>query len=125
MASLTLDTLWLHDHADLSDFRVFPFMSALSRTPQVQGSRRKYGTGRLRSYAQAGVTRDWSVALVAQTQSDMDWLEAHLNRTLLARDDRGHRIFAVYYEIPIMEHAYNKEGDLTLNLLEVTATLAV
>jgi hypothetical protein len=125
----TLSTVWINSMTDRSDYINFPLMTGLQRTRTADGSRRVYGTGRKRNVGTAQVTNDWTLALPHLTAAQILWLENHVNTTVIVRDDRGHRIFATYYSVPVTEHAIPVdgvfEGDLSLNLVELTDTLAV
>lgn len=125
MAVVTLQTLWLNSAANPQDAMSFPLMASLSVTTARKGEVRAYSAGRLRSVVQAGRSRTVSAGLPALTREQIAWLEAHVADVLCARDDRGRKLWVVYYQLPIEEHQYNEEGNASLDLAEVSYSEAV
>ncbi len=120
MASVELDTLWLNDMADLSDYQSFPMMSALTIKPVVVGGVRGYANGRRRAITQPGRFVTASGSLPACTREQMDWLEEHTGRPVLVRDDRGRKFYGIYLEADFDEHAYDDEADAALTIAEIS-----
>lgn len=120
MVHVNLHTLWLNVVADPSQRQHFPVMSALQVTTSQPGEVRRYASGRLRSVRQAGRTRAISATLPACDLDQVRWLERYQGETVCVRDDRGRKLFAVYYALPVDEHFYNDGADITLTLSEVT-----
>jgi hypothetical protein len=121
----TLKTLWLNDAVNPADGIAFPFMASFSRALQVDGKRRIYGNGRKRATTTATKTNDWQASLPHCDRVQIAWLEAHAGKTVIARDDRGNRIFAIYWSTGVDESAYNTDGTVNLTLEELTYSLAV
>lgn len=117
--------LWLNVFSDQADAKNFHYMTSLSRNKQVSGRVEKYGEGRLRAYVEEGATKQWSVSIYGISPEEKEWLEDRIGEQFIVRDDRGNRIFAVYFGVDITEHSYNKDGSLPLTFSEVTDTLAV
>lgn len=125
MASVALRTLWLNDAADLTDALSLPGMSSLSVASQAPGAVRRMANGRLRSVSRAGQARTVDATFDACTRAEIAWLDAHVGRIVLIRDDRGRKLFGIYYEVPVDEHQYDDQGDVNLTLTEVTFSEAV
>lgn len=125
MASVTLRTLWLNDADDLSDSMSFPWMSKLSVQTAKPGEVRLMSNGRLRVVTRAGQTRTFDVDLPNLTRVEVEWLEAHIGRTLLVRDDRGRKIYGAFFTLPDDAHQYDDENDVQLTLQEITRSEAV
>ena len=123
--AVTLGTAWLNDAATPSDAISLPYMTSLQVTPAQTGEARRYAGGRLRAVSVLGKATAASLSAVAVTRAQVTWLEAHIGRTICLRDDRGRRLFAVYWEVPVDEHAYNLEADISLDLSQVTVVEAV
>ena len=123
--AVTLGTAWLNDAATPSDAISLPYMTSLQVTPAQTGEVRRYAGGRLRAVSVLGKATAASLSAVAVTRAQVTWLEAHIGRTICLRDDRGRRLFAVYWEVPVDEHAYNLEADISLDLSQVTVVEAV
>lgn len=120
MAAVSLGTLFIGDAANLADQIMFPFMSQLAVTAEVSGENRRYANGRIRSVSRSGKVEIAAVALPACTRAQVQWLEDHLGRTVLVRDDRGRKLYGNYRSLNISEHAYNKEADVTLTVSSVS-----
>lgn len=122
MATVTLETLWLNDAADLSDYLAFPYMSKLNVQTSQSGEVRRGASGRLRAFSRAGRSREFTVDLPNLTRTEVEWLEEHIGRTLLVRDDRGRKMYGVYFTLPDDAHQYDGESDVQLALSEVTVS---
>lgn len=120
MVMVHLHTLWLNVAANPSTRQRFPMMSALQVTTSQTGDVRRYASGRLRSVRQAGKTRAISATLPSCSREQIAWLEKYQGETLCIRDDRGRKLWGVYYSLPVDEHHYNIEGDVSLALSEVS-----
>jgi hypothetical protein len=121
MASLRLQSLVLSDAVDLADSMTFPLMTALSVPTAVRGEIRTYAGGRERSVSRRGRRRRVVAALPNCTRAQVAWLEDHLDRLVLARDDRGHKLFGKYFDLEPAEHRYNIEADVqVISIGEIT-----
>lgn len=123
--AVTLRTAWLNDAATPSDAIWLPYMTALSVTPAQQGEVRRYAGGRLRAVSVLGKATAASLSAKAVTRAQVAWLEAHIGRAICLRDDRGRRLFVVYWQVGIEEHAYDLEADVSLDFSQVTVVEAV
>ena len=120
-----LRTVWLNDAAYPSDSMNFIKMSVLKRTATSPARVQRVAGGRLRVIRRAGEPREWALTLPLLTRVQVDWLESHLGATVCARDDRGHKFFAVYLAVPVDERKFEKRGDVTLTLAEVSFSESV
>lgn len=120
MASLHLPTLVLTDVVDLADSMAFPLMTALSFPTAARGEIRTYAGGRQRSVSRQGRLRRAVATLPNCTRAQIAWLEDHLDRLVLARDDRGHKLFGKYFDLDPAEHRYNIEADAQITIGEIT-----
>ena len=125
MASVDLTTLWLNVVADPADYQWFPFMAALSRAKTKPGRTVALAGGRVRAIRQAGQAVEWEMDLPHCTPQQTAWLEQHAGDLLCARDDRGHKVFGVIWTVPVSEHSYNDDGDVSVTLSEITFSEAV
>lgn len=125
MASVTLTDIWIHLADDMAEYRRFPFVTSFERSKSVDVAIQKLAGGRLRAIRRQGSRRRWNLGLQAVTRDQIAWLEDHVSELMMVRDDRGHVVFGVYVEVPVSEHAYNFEGNLTLAFDEVTFDVAV
>lgn len=137
MASVPLSTLWLNNTANTSDYMSFPYMTAMAEAPAVgstmvsdsdsSGSTtspiRLYANGVLRYISTPGEQKVLTVTLPACTPTQMTWLYQHLAPvTLLVRNDRGRRFWAMYFTYTTTEHQYDANTDVALTLTETTFT---
>lgn len=125
MAGVTLRTLWLNDADDLSDYRSFNLMAKMSVTTQKPAEVRRMAGGRRRVVTRDGTAREFDVDLPNLTRAQVEWLEDHLGRVLLVRDDRGRKMYGAYFALPDDAHAYDVESDVSLTLVEITRDEAV
>lgn len=120
MVHVALHTLWLNLVSDPSQRQHFDLMNAMQVTTTQLGEVRRYASGRQRSVRQAGRTRAITATLPACSVEQIKWLQDNQGETLCIRDDRGRKLWGVYYSLPVDEHRYNGEADVTLALSEVT-----
>lgn len=77
--------------------------------------------GRLRSVTRTGRTRSAQVDVENATRAELGWLEEHVGQLVCVRDDRGRKMFAVYYDVPVEEMLGQPGyGGVSLSLTEVT-----
>lgn len=124
MVSVALSTLHMADVVDGSEMS-FPLMAALKwRTAQV-GHRRGYANGRQRIVLRKQITHDAEVTLPLLTITQAAWLHGRVGRLLLVRDDRGHKAYGSFLELPEDLHDWDSESDVSLSFLVVTYTESV
>lgn len=121
MASITLDTLWINDAADLSQRWSLPLVE-LAAAPLVEGSVRRYAGGRFRSVTRKGTQRGLDVLLDPCDRDTVALIERYIGKPLLVRDPTGRKFFAVYYAPDITEHDDGTGAAVRLVLMEVTLT---
>jgi hypothetical protein len=119
-ASVTLKTVWLNLASDLTQSQSFPQLSALNIATTQPGEVRTYANGRLRLVTRAGLARAISLTLPECDRDQIAWLENNVGKLMLVRDDRGRKIWATYFTMPVDENRYNMDGNITLALNEVT-----
>lgn len=117
--------VWLNLASDPSDYCHFEFARDLKRTKVQPGKVQPMAGGRLRLVRTVGRSKGLSFSLQACTRAQLDWLEDHLGETVCARDDEGHKFFAVYLIVSVDEHNYNDEGESSLDLSELSFSEAV
>lgn len=120
MASIKLRTLWLNSAADPSDRMAFPLMSSLEVDLEVGVRDETMANGRIIAVRRKGRRRPISATLPNCTREQIAWLEAHVGELVMARDDRGRKVWGFYRNMPTKEHSYNDEGSLAIALSEVT-----
>lgn len=110
----------------LDNFQDFPAMSELKTLDEKDGKIRVYAGGRRRSVTTPGISRSFQLTLPICTRVQIDWLKANVARGVLVRDNRGNKIYCVYYKVPVVEFSGDiDEGDVTLELFEYTHPEAV
>ena len=125
-ASITLKTVWMNLQTELTTPRNFPAMSSLKPTVKQPGEVRTYAGGRLRLITRAGIARSYVLTLPACSRDQITWLETNAGQLMCVRDDRGRKIRAAYFEVPVDEIPTDPTlGDIVLTLSEVTFSEAV
>jgi len=119
-ASITLTSVQLNLASDLSQYRLFPSMSALRVTTAPSGEVRAYANGRRRLIRKVGVPRSLVLTLPNCSRDQISWLETNAGQLMLIRDHTGRKIWGVYMAAPVDENPYNADGLVTLTLNEVT-----
>ncbi|ABS03195.1 hypothetical protein [Kineococcus radiotolerans] len=125
MAKVKLRTLWLNLAATPEVRQSFPHMASLQVNTARKGEVRTYTTGRMRSITKVGRAHTLTASLPACTREQIDWLAKHQGELLCVRDDRGRKFWAVFFDLPVEEHPYNQEANVSLILNEVTHSEAV
>lgn len=128
MTEITVDTGWINDAEDPSDYQSFPLMSALSVTPSIAGTVRHLAGGRTRLVMTEGTSREVSLSLPDCDRDQVEWLEEHIGRIVCVRDDRGRKTFAGYLRVPVTEQQgdiVDKPADVTVSLAEISYDEAV
>lgn len=120
-----LRCVWLNDLLAPSDVMAWPLMSSLSVTPTMTGEIRSYAGGVDVAIVRVGKRSPVKVNLPHCTRTQLAWLEAHLGRTVCIRDDRGRRLFGVYFAVPAAENRHNLEASVDLDITQVTVAEAV
>lgn len=121
MAIVTLYTVWLNSITEPSDYATFPTMSALKISPSKDGKVRRLANGRLRAVTHEGIARTAALTLPYCDRDQVTWLEDHVAELVCVRDDRGRKLFGMYFSVNLDEARYSTEfcnASVTLN--EVT-----
>lgn len=122
MATVTLTTVWLNTAGDLGDYLRCSTTNALQRSQAMDGEVLRLAGGGLRLVRRHGIARTWVMAMPWATRAQIDWIEAHIGLTVVARDQRGNKLHAVYLEVPVTENGSVPQGSVQLTLREVTDT---
>lgn len=120
MASIKLTTVVLSDAVDPSDSMAFPLMSKLTVTPSVDGEVRRRAGGRLVSVSRPGIAREVEAYFPHCDRTQARWIEFKTGRTLLFRDDRERKFYAIYYKPVIDEIGHLDEANISLTLQQVS-----
>ena len=122
-ASITLSTVWINLASDPTKYESFTLMSSLNVATGQTGEVRQYANGRRRIVRRAGIARDINLNLPSCTRAQITWLETYVAQIVCVRDDRGRKIWATYFLVPVDEDGGDiTNGDVSLVLKETTAT---
>lgn len=125
-AEVALTTVWLNLASDLSDYQTFPSMSSLNVTTKRPGEARVNANGRTRLIRKPANMQTFSLSLPSCTRAQINWLELNAGKLMLVRDDRGRKVWCVYFEPSVEETSGDiDQGDVTLSLVEITYSEAV
>lgn len=119
MASVTFTRYWLSPASNMSLGRGFR-LAQLPVTPQAPADIRQYGT-RLRGISTGVKAHQQAISVFCDTRDDVTFLEMYEAATVLARDPRGRKFYAIYTDLNLTENpaaAVRVAATLTLN--EVT-----
>lgn len=125
MTAIILTTIVLNDAVDPSDVLVLDRMATYTRRPVKAQRTQRVAGGGFRAIGQEGVQQLWDVTASRCTRADVDWIEAHIGRTVCVRDDAGHKFFGWYAEPDIEEVPRPRTASVQLVLTEVTHSEAV
>ena len=126
MTILNLRTVWLNDAANLDDKISLPSMSSLEVATAYDGEVRQYASGRRRVVTRGVPAKAASLSVVGADRTTVAWLENHVGRILLFRDDRGRKFYGVFFEVGVAEHGPSKVyGNLSIEVQQVTLSEAV
>lgn len=120
MATITLDTVWLNDAADLTSFCALENVTDISPSPEVDGEIRTYAGGRERNVSGAGRRNVVAVSATHAARADVLWMEAHCGRLLLFRDPLGRKFYGIYRDLKVTERKGQNCADVTFTIREVT-----
>jgi hypothetical protein len=125
MATVALATVWLNLASDLSDYQSFSFMSDLEVTPEVDGEARRYAGGRIRLVRKGNLTHSFHISLPSCTRTQVEWLTTNTGQLMLVRDDRGRKVWGVYFKAPTIEISGEDCADVTIDFVEITHSEAL
>ena len=87
---------------------------------QRDGEVRRLAGGRFRAVGTLGVRRTQNFTLRDISQDDLDQLESWVGQVVIARDNRGRRMFGVFWSVDYQDRMSPDHFDVSLNLTEVT-----
>lgn len=123
MASITLDTLFLHDATDLSAYVAFDAdLVSLSERASHSGEVRTYAGGRQRLITRPGEPRTINVKFEYVSPSEQQALRDWIGVLLLLRDPRGRKVYGVFHEMDVSERNPIDYTDINFAFQQVTAS---
>lgn len=119
MTTISLDHVWINLSADPSVYQEFPNMAELSVTSSTAGEVRQYAGGRRRIVRRAGRARSVSLTIPYCDRARIEWLEENAGELVCVRDDRGRKIWGVFFEVAVQEHEFDPDyGAVSLEIAE-------
>lgn len=91
-----------------------------TRAKSQEGSAQKFAGGRFRSISVEGVAGEQTFVLRDLTYANIQTLETWIGQLVLIRDNRGRRMFGVYYDVGYTDGPNENYYDVTLNVKEIT-----
>ena len=126
MATVDLTSVWMNLVSVPSDGMQFPMMSKLLVMPERIGEAREYANGRVRLIRKATRKNTFQVVLPECTRTQIQWLEKNIGELMFIRDDRGRRVWGVYFKASIDEHPEDIDlADVDITFNEITHTEAI
>lgn len=120
MASVSLETLWVNNAADLSDSAALP-LSALTWKPTRQGDVRTYAGGRRRLVTRVGSARSADIALEYVDRDLVNRLDAWTGALLCFRDPMGRKFYGVFLDPSFEEQDDGSDhANVSFTVYEVT-----
>lgn len=122
MATLTLTAVWINllsTGAAVSGQRA----GGEERVADMVGDTETYGNGRQRGVSRLGVKGSLPVGLRGVTTATVTTLESWVGQTVQYRDNRGRKLFGVFYSVttkPWEESVDQYDVSLTLKIVTVT-----
>lgn len=86
----------------------------------ADGETRRMAGGRFRAVGTLGVRRTQEFAIRDLSYEDVLKLEEWIGQTVLVRDNRGRRMFGVYWSVPTTDRKDPNFYDVQLSVTEVT-----
>ena len=124
MTSLTLDRLWVNQYSTGQSVGANS-APVKPRTHTTSGGVRQYAGGRQRSISQEGEQTQYEVLLKMLASSNVDTLRQWAGSTVEIRDNRGFRMFGVYYQVQVVEKKRADLYEVKLIVFGVTAAEGV
>lgn len=84
------------------------------------GETRRMAGGRFRAIGTLGVRRTQTFAMRDLSYADVEQLEEWIGQTVLVRDNRGRRMFGVYWSVPTTDRKDPNYYDVNLDVTEVS-----
>jgi len=120
MAGVTLDRLYLHTAADLSDYLAV-YLDDLSESPEGPAEAREYANGRVRLITRPGIKSNVQIRLDLVSAADVQQLRTRAKTLLMLRDPFGRKLWGFYSAFSASQ-ALNGLCDVSLTFTEITAS---
>lgn len=124
MATLTLDRIWINLYSTGAGVGA-QSGPVKPRAHQTSGGVRQYAGGRQRSVSQLGEQTQYEVTVKMLAASTVDLLRTWAGSTVEVRDNRGFRMFGVFYQVQVVEKKRPDLYEVKLVLYGVTASEGV
>lgn len=124
MAVVTLTKLWLHEAADLSEYRSWYSTDRRDGRDQA-GEVREYANGRRRLVTTPAKAQKLGVTVRLVTDDDLVWLDDHAGTLLMLRDHRGRVVFGSYFTLDIVDYDDQSGYDVSFAFESVTYSVEV
>lgn len=125
MASVTFETLWIHDGSDLSDYIEADYYKPVRELYDKQGEVRRYAGGRMRSLDREGNMRKINIEFDWLSRTELDKLISWIGSTVMFRDNKGRLAFGTYQFIDVLDQRVYDEARVSITVTEVTHSLEV
>lgn len=120
---VTLNEVRLNVASNMSDSMAFQNVTEFKVAVAQQGEVRALANGRLRAVRRAAKPSGASFKFELCTREQIDWLEDKVGQLLCFRDDRGRKMYGLYWAAPVAESIVRVEyGDVEIDFHEVTHT---
>jgi hypothetical protein len=124
VASVELNELWIHDAADLSNYRTL-YTSDRSDDTAQSGEVRAYASGRLRVVTRNVQTRTFARTLRRVVPDDLAQLEAWLGVEVMVRDHMSRLDYAVFFNLGVSDWKDRTAFDVAVTFQMVTHPIFV
>ena len=124
MAETDFTRVWFHLASDLTDSLELGLAANGWTSPRSGGGEtRQLAAGRTVAVSRPGTTRAASVSVIITDRDQVSWLEEKINRQVLVRSPRGHRLWGVFRVVEVPEPTGRKYNVIcTLSVSEVTVS---
>ena len=124
MAETDFTRVWFHLASDLTDSLELNLPANGWTSPRSGvGETRQLAAGRTVAVSRPGTTRAASISVIITSRDQVSWLEEKINRQVLVRSPRGHRLWGVYRVVEAPEPTgRNYNVICTLSVAEVTVS---
>lgn len=124
MAETDFTRVWFHLASDLTDsLELGLAANGVDVAALGVGETRRLAAGRTVAVTRPGTTRVASVSVIITDRDQVSWLEEKINRQVLVRSPRGHRLWGTYQVVDVPEPTgRNYNAICTLSVSEVTVS---
>lgn len=119
MPTLTLDRTWVNLLTTGEAVSAYTGRGR-SRQAETEGSVQRLAGGRFRSVSTVGVRRTQTFMLRDVSASQLETLEQWVSQTVIVRDNRGRKMYGVYYQVGYADGMNPSYYDVQLDVTEVT-----